>query len=83
MSKKPSTVAGAHIWKDTGKWTFTHYDPDIDPALLPHFSKLIEIWQSKRQGRRVPAWQDFDFYDFKGWHGYISVYEVTYDPVVR
>jgi hypothetical protein len=28
----------------------------------------------------VPSWSNFDFYDFKGWHSRIGVYEISYDP---
>lgn len=72
--------SGMQVWKTVGRWTYTHFDPDMDPQTLPHFAGLISTWQEKRQGRRVPAWRDFDFYDFKGWHGYLSVYDVSYDP---
>ena len=28
----------------------------------------------------MPAWSDFDFHDFVGWHGRIAVSDVFYDP---
>ncbi len=28
----------------------------------------------------MPSWADFDFYDFKGWHGVIAVQEVVTEP---
>lgn len=80
MTDAPLSVSGVKPWKTDGKWTYTHFDPEIDPSRLPSFAGLIATWQSKRNGRRVPAWRDFDFYDFKGWHGYISVYDVSYEP---
>ncbi len=80
MTGTQPNESAMRVWKSVGKWTYTHYDPDMDPNRLEHFSGLISTWQEKRQGRRVPAWRDFDFYDFKGWHGYIAVYDVSYDP---
>ncbi len=68
------------LWKAVDRWRYNYFEPDVDPEKIPGFKSLLEIWQSKRNGRRVPAWRDFDFYDFVGWHGKLSVYEVTYDP---
>ncbi|MEQ8443011.1 MAG: hypothetical protein RIM33_14745 [Alphaproteobacteria bacterium] len=62
------------------RWTYRSFEPDMAAEELPRFEELIRLWQSRRNGRRVPAWRDFDFLDFKGWHGLISVYEITYDP---
>ena len=61
-------------------WKNQLFEPDMDPRQLPAFEGLIRIWQSKRDGRRVPSWSDFDFFDFEGWHGYINVFDVSYDP---
>ncbi|RVU38276.1 hypothetical protein EOI86_02990 [Hwanghaeella grinnelliae] len=80
MTDTQPNESGMRVWKSVGEWTYTHCDPDMNPKGLENFSGLISLWQEKRQGRRVPAWRDFDFYDFKGWHGYISVYDVSYDP---
>jgi hypothetical protein len=68
------------LWKAEDGWKYEYFEPDIDPSTIPEFASLLKIWQSKRAGRRVPAWSDFDFYDFKGWHGWLMVYEVSYDP---
>ncbi len=68
------------IWKKFDGWTYEYFDRDIDPAALPGFEDLVRLWQDKRGERSVPAWSDFDFYDFKGWHGRICVYDISYDP---
>ena len=68
------------VWKELEGWTYEYFDRDIDPAALPGFEDLVRLWQYRRGDRAVPAWSDFDFYDFKGWHGRISVYDITYDP---
>jgi len=68
------------LWPTKNAWDYHYFEPDMDPAELPVFESLIRIWQSKRNGRRVPSWADFDFFDFKGWHGDVTVYDVTYDP---
>ncbi len=68
------------IWKDFEGWTYEHFDRDIEPAALPGFEDLVRLWQDRRGDRVVPSWSDFDFYDFKGWHGRLSVYDISYDP---
>ncbi len=68
------------IWKESEGWTYEYFDRDIEPATLPGFEDLVRLWQDKRGDRAAPSWSDFDFYDFKGWHGRISMYEISYDP---
>ena len=68
------------VWKEFEGWTYEYFDRDIEPATLPGFEDLVRLWQVKRGDRAVPSWPDFDFYDFKGWHGRISVYDISYDP---
>ncbi len=68
------------IWKKFEDWTYEYFDRDIDPAALPGFEDLVQLWQDRRGDRPAPSWSDFDFYDFKGWHGRLSVYDISYDP---
>ena len=68
------------IWKEFEGWTYEYFDRDIAPAALPGFEDLVRLWQDRRGDRVVPSWSDFDFYDFKGWHGRLSVYDISYDP---
>lgn len=68
------------LWKEEKGWRYEYFEPDVDASAIPEFESLIRTWQSKRNGRRVPAKDDFDFFDFKGWHGWISLFDVFYDP---
>lgn len=68
------------LWKEIDRWRYHYYEPDESAEEFPNFASLHDIWRSKRNGRRVPAWKDFDFYDFVGWHGKLSIYEIRYDP---
>ena len=68
------------VWKEFDGWTYEYFERDIAPEALPGFEDLVRLWQEKREGRDVPAWANFDFYDFKGWHGQIGVFEITYEP---
>ena len=68
------------IWKQIKDWTYEYFDRDIEPAVLPGFEDLVRLWRDKRGDRIVPSWSDFDFYDFKGWHGRLGVQDISYDP---
>ena len=68
------------IWRTFEGWTFEYFDRDLEPEALAGFADLARLWQSKRGDRAAPTWSDFDFYDFKGWHSLIGVYEISYDP---
>ena len=68
------------IWKEMKGWTFEYFEPDIEPSALPGFEDLVRLTQVRRGDRVVPSWSDLDFYDFKGWHGRLCLYEISYDP---
>jgi hypothetical protein len=68
------------VWKEFEGWTYEYFDGDIDPADLPGLEDLVRLWQDKRGDRPAPSWSDFDFFDFKGWHSRLSVYDISYDP---
>ncbi len=68
------------IWKEFEGWTYEYFDRDVEPAALSGFEDLVRLWQDRRGDRVVPSWSDFDFYDSKGWHGRLSVYDISYDP---
>jgi len=68
------------IWKEFDGWVYEYFDRDVEPSALPGFEDLVRLWQSKRGDRAIPSWSDFDFYDFKGWHARLSVYDISYDP---
>jgi hypothetical protein len=68
------------LWKKYDGWTYEIFERDIGPEMLPGFEDLVRLWQEKRGDRRLPAWSDFDFFDFTGWHGRIAVSDVFYNP---
>jgi hypothetical protein len=68
------------IWRKAGNWLYETFERDIDPEALPGCEDLVRLWQEKRGDRPVPAWADFDFHDFTGWHGRITLADVIYDP---
>lgn len=44
------------------------------------FESFFKIWHSKKNGPLFPCWKNFDFYDFKGWHGRVVLSETSLDP---
>lgn len=68
------------VWKEYNFWKYEIFERDIQPEILPGFEDLVRLWRKKRGDRPAPAWSDFDFHDFAGWHGRIVVADIFYDP---
>jgi len=68
------------VWYEDAVWRYSYFAPDGPTPDVGPFTGLVDLWRAKRGDRRAPAWADFDFFDFVGWHGYVSVYDVSYDP---
>lgn len=56
------------------EYRLTAYHRDPLPA-IPSFQPMLDLWDGRRGGMVMPAWDAFDFSDFVGWHGKISVSE--------
>ncbi len=68
------------LWDTVQGFEYHYFDPFEDGPELKPFEKLISVWRAKCQGKKVPAWSDFDFTDFVGWHSRIAIYDVSHDP---
>lgn len=68
------------VWHQDETWRYLYFSSDEAAPEVSPFGPLVDLWRAKCEGRRVPAWRDFDFFDFVGWHGYVTVYDVVYDP---
>ena len=68
------------VWRKIHSWLYETFERDVEPAMLPGCENLVRLWQGKRGDRPVPAWSDFNFPDFKGWHGRITLADVIYEP---
>ncbi len=67
------------LWKRVGAWSYYHYQPDTPSAAFGPYASLVDMWDRKKNGRDLPSWRDFDFYDFVGWHGWICVFDIQHD----
>lgn len=68
------------IWKTIEEWTYEYFDADTPVTEFHGFEKILNLWNAKRVEGSLPAWSDFDFADFRGWHGKISKSTIFYDP---
>jgi len=63
-------------------WAFYGYPSDTASDVFGPFQSIVELWKSKQgTSGEFPEWGDFDFYDFEGWWGQISLTEVSRDPI--
>lgn len=68
------------VWKRLSNWTYELFERDTPPEYFDAFESLVRQWQEKRGARAMPSWADYDFYDFKGWHGCLAVQEIIPEP---
>jgi len=61
------------IWKQALGWTYQVFDADALSDNVAPFGSLVKLWQSRFDGDKLPAWRDFKFEDFYGWHGWLRV----------
>ena len=63
------------------KWDYGVCPLDADPGEFGPFSEIVRLWRSKVcAGDALPKRQDFDFFDFKGWWGKVSIARIETDP---
>jgi len=70
-----------HRPKDSSDWDYRLYSCDTNAAEFGVFQPIVELWRSKRAQSKLPAWRDFEFQEFVGWHGWICVSDISYDPI--
>lgn len=58
---------------------FGLHPTDAPAARFGALGTFVEIWRSKWSEGRLPSWSAFDFYDFRGWHGWVHVDEAVSD----
>jgi len=68
------------VWRKTRGWLYETFDRDVDPAELAGCSDIARMWREKSGDRPAPAWADYQFREFAGWHDRISLADVSYNP---
>lgn len=68
-------------------WEYSVYTPNTPAVDLGAAAEVKALWDSKREGNRLPAWRDFGIEDFKKWIGWVAVEDLVpgdaYDSVFR
>lgn len=67
------------VWRTVDNWTYEIHAADTDAACFANHESLVELWHGKRVGEALPARSDFDFEDFRGWWGWVTIGELL-DP---
>jgi len=60
-------------------WFYRVYDRQTPAETFGAFAPVISLWQSRVSEGRIPEWTEFDFDDFAGWYGHISLGEIQPD----
>ena len=68
------------VWKRLPNWTYEMFDRNTAAEQFGVFAPIVQRWGEKRGNEAMPSWADYDFYDFKGWHGRIVLQEVVREP---
>lgn len=67
---------------DAGAWAYRAYGPDTESEAFGPLAPIVALWQRKAPAPGIfPCWRDFDFMDFEGWWGHLSLAEMYRDPV--
>jgi len=63
------------------QWDYAGCSLSSDPDSFGPFDGLVSLWRSKRPVEGgIPGRKDFDFFDFRGWWGQISIAHIEKDP---
>lgn len=62
--------------------TYSAYAPDVLASSFGPLTSFINLWQDKSPSAEIfPQWRDFQFMDFDGWWGQISLAEIHTNPL--
>ena len=54
---------------------FVTYQLNAPADMFHSFAPIISLYNEKKADHKLPSWDDMDFYDFVGWHGWVGVLE--------
>ena len=61
-------------------WRHALHACDSVAAVFGSFAPLVLLWQGKKESRPLPAWKDFDFEAFAGWHDMMVLDAIDHEP---
>lgn len=68
------------LWQNESGWDYYCGELDTEITNFPAFQAFHSLWQGKRTDKFLPAWEDFSFEEFNGWHKHIIYYQILHDP---
>ncbi len=68
------------VWKKLDNWQYEYF-PDTEPAsTFTGAEAFVELWHAKKNGRRFPSRDDFDWYELEPWWGRLGISRYFHDP---
>lgn len=70
-----------HSSKDSSDWDYRVFSCETNAVEFGVFQPIVSLRNSKRVQDKLPAWRAFGMQEFAGWFGWVSVCDITYDPI--
>ncbi len=78
MARYAATASDRAVGSD---WRYATCPLDTEPRRLGPFADLVALWQGRRRdGKPLPARDDFEIRDFAPWLGRIFIARIEHDP---
>ena len=61
----------------TGEIWMRRYRCDAEPDEFDELAPFFSIWRGKCCGGALPRWKDFSFEDFRHWHRYVALSDIS------
>ncbi len=68
------------LWDKNQDWEYYGFDLNEPLNEFPEFASIHALWDSKRKDGVLPKWSDFEFTEFRGWHGFLMLADVLENP---
>lgn len=69
-----------HITEQVDGWTYAAFSLATPDAAFGRFESAVRLWRAKAAPGQLPRKRDFLPEDFKGWHGWVLIYDVLDAP---
>ncbi|MGF1624527.1 MAG: hypothetical protein ACFCVH_06555 [Alphaproteobacteria bacterium] len=61
-------------------WTYAAHPASTPDVLFGDFAPAVAMWRAKARPGALPRKRDFSLPDFRGWFGWVIIYDVQADP---
>lgn len=73
----PSLAFEQRVKHDRSTVLIRRFHLDADSQDFEELAAFHAIWRARLDGERLPAWKDFAFEDFLGWHRQVALSDIT------